>query len=151
VGEPIRGVPVKEISVGGMLDGLFAITREFDMPTQPHLLLLQKTMVMVEGVASSLDPDINMWEVAAPYVEEWIRDELGPEAVIATTVQRGLKTLADLPDLVRRIEAAYPKQGAAPPPPPLPDVEPVSFAWAKALAFGIVFAIGGAAAFAYLG
>jgi ubiquinone biosynthesis protein len=151
VGEPIRGVPVKEISVGGMLDGLFAITREFDMPTQPHLLLLQKTMVMVEGVASSLDPDINMWEVAAPYVEEWIRDELGPEAVIATTIQRSLKTLADLPDLVRRMEAAYPKQGAAPPPPPLPDVEPVSFAWAKALAFGIVFAVCGAAAFAYLG
>jgi ubiquinone biosynthesis protein len=149
VGEPIRGVPVKEISVGGMLDGLFAITREFDMPTQPHLLLLQKTMVMVEGVASSLDPDINMWEVAAPYVEEWIRDELGPEAVIATTIQRSLKTLADLPDLVRRIEAAYPKQGAAPPPPPLPDVEPVSFAWVKALAFGAAFAIGGAGAAFY--
>src|SRR3546814_4929310 len=46
VGEPMRGLPVKDISVGQMLDGLFAITRDFDMPTQPHLLLLQKTMVM---------------------------------------------------------------------------------------------------------
>lgn len=123
VGEPIRGVPVKDISIGGMLDGLFAITREFDMPTQPHLLLLQKTMVMVEGVASALDPDINMWEVSGPYVAEWLRDELGPEARLAELVQRGLRTLADLPELVRRIEAAYPKPGAAPPGPPLPEID----------------------------
>jgi len=54
--EPIRGLPVKDISVAQMLDSLFKITRDFDMPTQPHLLLLQKTMVMVEGVATALDP-----------------------------------------------------------------------------------------------
>ena len=57
VGEPMRGKPVRGMSVGQMLDGLFAITRDFDMQTQPHLLLLQKTMVMVEGVATALDPD----------------------------------------------------------------------------------------------
>jgi ubiquinone biosynthesis protein len=123
VGEPIRGVAVKDISVGNMLDGLFSITREFDMPTQPHLLLLQKTMVMVEGVASSLDPEINMWDVAGPFVSDWIRDELGPEAVIATHLQRAVKTLADLPDLVRRIEASYPKPGAAPIGPPVADIK----------------------------
>jgi ubiquinone biosynthesis protein len=123
VGEPIRGVPVKDISVGNMLDGLFAITREFDMKTQPHLLLLQKTMVMVEGVASSLDPEINMWEVAGPFVADWIRNELGPEVLIAGKLQRLAKTLGDLPDLVRRIEAAYPKPGAAPIGPPLADIE----------------------------
>jgi ubiquinone biosynthesis protein len=67
VGEPIRGLPVKDISIGRMLDGLFTITRDFDMPTQPHLLLLQKTMVMEEGVATWLDPDINMWETAEPF------------------------------------------------------------------------------------
>jgi ubiquinone biosynthesis protein len=121
VGEPIRGVPVKDISVGNMLDGLFAITREFDMQTQPHLLLLQKTMVMVEGVASSLDPEINMWEVAGPFVADWIRNELGPEVLIAGKLQRLVKTLADLPDLVRRVEAAYPKPGAAPIGPPLAE------------------------------
>ena len=123
VGEPIRGVRVKDISIGNMLDGLFAITREFDMPTQPHLLLLQKTMVMVEGVASSLDPDINMWEVSAPFVADWIRNELGPEAMIAGKLQRLAKTLADLPNLVRRIEAAYPKPGAAPIGAPLPEID----------------------------
>ena len=123
VGEPIRGLPVKDISVGGMLDGLFAITRDFDMPTQPHLLLLQKTMVMVEGVATALDPDINMWETAAPFVREWIRSELGPEAKIADRLVTDLRTLARLPDLIRNIEARYPPPGGAPPEPPLKEVE----------------------------
>ena len=68
-GEPIRGLPVKDISVGRMLESLFSITRDFDMPTQPHLLLLQKTMVMNEGVATALDPDINMWETAEPFLQ----------------------------------------------------------------------------------
>ncbi|SMF61260.1 2-polyprenylphenol 6-hydroxylase [Allosphingosinicella indica] len=122
VGEPIRGLPVKEISVGQMLDGLFTITRDFDMPTQPHLLLLQKTMVMEEGVATALDPDINMWETSEPFLKEWLRTELGPETALADKLVRDFRTLAGLPDLVRRIELAYPKPGAAPPPPPLPDV-----------------------------
>ena len=87
VGEPMRGKPVSELSVGQMLDGLFAITRDFDMQTQPHLLLLQKTMVMVEGIATQLNPQINMWDVSAPFVRSWIRDELGPEAAIADRIR----------------------------------------------------------------
>ncbi|MFS0736486.1 2-polyprenylphenol 6-hydroxylase [Sphingomonas sp. 1P06PA] len=125
VGEPMRGLPVKEMSVGAMLDGLFAITRDFDMQVQPHLLLLQKTMVMVEGVATALDPDINMWETAGPYVQGWIRDELGPEAWIADRLAADVKTLARLPELIRRIEARYPAPGGAPPLPPLREVEVV--------------------------
>ncbi|HEY1606261.1 MAG TPA: 2-polyprenylphenol 6-hydroxylase [Allosphingosinicella sp.] len=121
-GEPIRGLPVKEISIGQMLDSLFAITRDFDMPTQPHLLLLQKTMVMEEGVAHSLDPDINMWETAEPFLGEWIRSELGPEAAVADRLVRDVRTLARLPELIRRIDHYYPPPGAAPPAPPLPDV-----------------------------
>jgi ubiquinone biosynthesis protein len=105
-----------------MLDGLFAITRDFDMQTQPHLLLLQKTMVMVEGIATQLDPDINMWETAAPYVRAWIRDELGPEAAIAERLREDGATLLRLPDLIRRIEDRYPARGGAPEAPPLPDV-----------------------------
>ena len=85
-GEPIRGLPVKEISVGRMLESLFSITRDFDMPTQPHLLLLQKTMVMNEGVATALDPDINMWETAEPFLRDWMRSELGPEAFFADRI-----------------------------------------------------------------
>ncbi|MDP1026665.1 2-polyprenylphenol 6-hydroxylase [Sphingomonas sp. KR1UV-12] len=125
VGEPMRGLPVKDMSIGMMLDGLFSITRDFDMVTQPHLLLLQKTMVMVEGVATSLDPNINLWDSAAPFVREWIRTELGPEAAIADRLILDLKTLARLPDLVRRIEARYPAPGGEPPAPPLRQVEVV--------------------------
>ncbi|MEQ1510945.1 MAG: 2-polyprenylphenol 6-hydroxylase [Sphingopyxis sp.] len=122
VGEPMRGRPVKELSVGQMLDGLFSITRDFDMQTQPHLLLLQKTMVMVEGVATALDPDLNMWDTSGPFVKTWIREELGPEAQLADRLIDASRTLRRLPDLLRRIEDAFPDKGAAPPPPPLPDV-----------------------------
>jgi ubiquinone biosynthesis protein len=122
VGEPIRGLPVKEISIGQMLDGLFTITRDFDMPTQPHLLLLQKTMVMEEGVATALDPDINMWETSEPFLREWARSELGPEAQLADAIVRDFRTLRKLPDLIRRLDHYYPPPGAAPPGPPLPDI-----------------------------
>jgi ubiquinone biosynthesis protein len=123
VGEPMRGKPVSELSVGQMLDGLFAITRDFDMQTQPHLLLLQKTMVMVEGLATTLDPAINMWDVAAPFVRSWIRDELGPEAALADRLREDARTLLGLPDLIRRIEEKFPSRGGAPEQPPLPEVQ----------------------------
>ena len=122
VGEPIRGLPVKEISIGRMLDGLFSITRDFDMPVQPHLLLLQKTMVMEEGVATALDPDINMWETAEPFLKDWIRSELGPEAYYAKRIIDTVRAFKLIPDLIKRIDAAYPKPGGAPPPPPLAEV-----------------------------
>jgi ubiquinone biosynthesis protein len=122
VGEPIRGLAVKDISIANLLDGLFAITRQFDMATQPHLLLLQKTMVMVEGVALALDPEVNMWEIATPYVSSWMRDELGPEAQLADALIRGLRTLAEMPGFMRRVMAQLPPEGAAPPEPPLPVV-----------------------------
>ncbi len=123
VGEPMRGKPVSELSVGAMLDGLFAITRDFDMQTQPHLLLLQKTMVMVEGIATQLDPSINMWDVSAPFVRDWIRDELGPEAAIADRIKQDTETLLRVPALIRRLEEMYPPKGGAPESPPLPDIE----------------------------
>jgi len=121
-GEPIRGLPVKEISVAQMLDSLFKITRDFDMPTQPHLLLLQKTLVMEEGVATALDPDINMWETAEPFLREWVRSELGPEARVADEIVRNVRLLRKLPELIRRLDHYYPPPGAAPPAPPLPAI-----------------------------
>jgi len=123
VGEPTRGKPVSELSVGQMLDSLFAITRDFDMQTQPHLLLLQKTMVMVEGIATSLNPAINMWDVAAPFVRDWIRGELGPEAMLADGIKKQADTLKMIPDIIRRLDEQLPRKGGAPEPPPLPHVE----------------------------
>lgn len=151
VGEPMRGKPVRELSVGGMLDGLFAITRDFDMQTQPHLLLLQKTMVMVEGVATALDPDINLWETSGPYVKEWLRSELGPEAKAADTLIENWRTLQRLPGLVKRIEEAFPEKGGAPPPPPLTEVRliRVGGGWRYAMVAGVA-AVAGAIATALL-
>ncbi len=110
VGEPIRGLPVKDISIANLLDGLFAITRQFEMPTQPHLLLLQKTMVMVEGVAASLDPHVNTWAIAEPYVRQWMRDELGPEARIADAITSVFEALGDLPGFARRVAQMIPDE-----------------------------------------
>lgn len=156
VGEPMRGKPVKDLSVGQMLDGLFAITRDFDMKTQPHLLLLQKTMVMVEGIATQLDPDINMWDVAAPFVRNWIRDELGPEAAIADRLREDTATLLRVPDLIRRIEDRFPAKGGAPEEPPLPAIpllwdrkagEPRGGGWLGGLVTHLLAALAGAAVF----
>ena len=122
VGEPMRGKPVSELSVGQMLDGLFAITRDFDMQTQPHLLLLQKTMVMVEGVATQLDPSINMWETSGPFIREWMRTELGPEAALADGLRDRVKILGLIPDLIKRLDESLPRKGGAPPAPPLPEI-----------------------------
>jgi ubiquinone biosynthesis protein len=145
-GEPIRGLPVKEISIGRMLDSLFSITRDFDMQVQPHLLLLQKTMVMNEGVASTLDPDINMWETAEPFIRDWIRSELGPEAYYADRIIELVRALKKLPDLIDRIDEYYPPRGAAPPPPPLPEIALIEQKnwWGYALAGGIGAAIAAA-------
>jgi ubiquinone biosynthesis protein len=122
VGEPIRGKRAKDINITQMLEGLFAITRSFDMQVQPHLLLLQKTMVMVEGVALTLDPQVNMWEVAEPYVRDWVRDEMGPEAIIADRLVDNVRALGELPRILRQWVAAHPMPGAAPEGPPLPPL-----------------------------
>ena len=151
-GEPIRGLPVKDISVAQMLDSLFKITRDFDMPTQPHLLLLQKTMVMEEGVATALDPDINMWETAEPFLREWVRGELGPEARIADAIVENVRLLRKLPDLIRRIDYYYPPPGAAPPAAPLPEIAIVRpHRYGQYLLTALLSAAAGAAAMYWLG
>ena len=132
VGEPIRGRSAGDISVANLLDGLFAITRQFDMAVQPHLLLLQKTMVMVEGVALGLDRHVNMWDEAEPYVRSWIRDELGPEAKAADSLIANVRLLRRLPGLAQRFVRQLPPESAAPPLPPLPPLpqpKPVRWPW----------------------
>ena len=78
IGEPIHNRTAEDISMAKLLMLLFEVTGLFDMRTRPELLLLQKTMVVVEGVARSLDPKLDMWTVADPVVREWIERNLGP-------------------------------------------------------------------------
>jgi ubiquinone biosynthesis protein len=78
IGEPIHSRTAEDISMAKLLTLLFEVTGLFDMRTRPELLLLQKTMVVVEGVARSLDPQLDMWTTADPVVREWIERHLGP-------------------------------------------------------------------------
>jgi ubiquinone biosynthesis protein len=78
IGEPIMDKRASEISMARLLTQLFEVTGQFNMATQPQLLLLQKTMVVVEGVARTLNPNLNMWVAAEPVVKQWIERKLGP-------------------------------------------------------------------------
>ena len=82
IGEPIHGQPAETISMAKLLTLLFEVTELFDMAARPELVMLQKTMVVVEGVARTLDPAFNMWKTAEPVVGAWIRDNLGPKGVL---------------------------------------------------------------------
>jgi len=107
VGEPIFGRSARDVSMARLLQQLFETTRRFDMQAQPQLLLLQKTMVVVEGVARALDPDFDIWEASRPVVERWMLDRAGPEARLREAAE-GMSALGrmaqNLPQLLRNAE-----------------------------------------------
>lgn len=107
IGEPIHGQPAETISMAKLLTLLFEVTELFDMETRPELVLLQKTMVVVEGVARTLDPAFNMWKTAEPVVGNWIAGNLGPRGLMIDA-RDGLGALLSLarqaPDLSARAE-----------------------------------------------
>jgi ubiquinone biosynthesis protein len=103
IGEPIHGRTAEEISMADLLGQLFAYTEVFDMQTRPELILLQKTMVVVEGVARGLDPGLNMWTAAEPIARQWIEENLGPIGRLREAGEGASaigKVLADLPALL---------------------------------------------------
>jgi len=99
IGEPIFGQSVKNISGGKLLSQLFEITEKFNMHTQIQLLLLQKTMVVVEGVARKLDPDTNIWNISRPILENWLREVKDPINKANEFVNEASEVLKRLPDL----------------------------------------------------
>jgi len=107
IGEPIYGQPAETISMGHLLALLFEVTELFDMKTRPELVLLQKTMVVVEGVARTFDPKFNMWVAAEPVVSDYILEELGPAAKLREAragVDAMLRLLHRAPDLAVGLE-----------------------------------------------
>ena len=109
VGEPIFGQSIKDISGGNLLAQLFEITEKFNMATQPPLLLLQKTMVVVEGVARKLYPETNIWEVSKPVLEDWLKNLKSPKSTIDTAINTSaeiIKRIPDFPKLMDRAEYA---------------------------------------------
>jgi len=104
IGEPIFGRPLAQISLGRLLAQLFHVTQQFEMETQPQLLLLQKTMVLAEGLGRLLDPTVNMWLLARPLIEDWMRENRGPEARLIDAASEAAKFLERLPTTLSRIE-----------------------------------------------
>ncbi len=118
VGEPIFGARANEISMAHLLSYLFEVTERFGMQTRTELILLQRTMVVVEGVARSLDPDINIWDVARPIVERYIRENIGPAALMRDLAQTARVLSRFGPRLPALAEAALvnlSRDGAPPP------------------------------------
>ena len=104
IAEPILGLPLGDISLARLLAQLFAVTDRFNMPAQPQLLLLQKTMLIAEGVGRKLYPHVNMWELARPLIEDWMREHMGAEARIREGIEDVLDGLERLPRAIAGME-----------------------------------------------
>ena len=118
VGEPLYGRNAANVDMSRVLQQLFDVTEMFDMHLRPELVLLQRTMVTVEGVARLLDPEINMWEAATPAVKSYLSDALGPQAQarkLRTATEKALEIAPRLPAYVEQIaKAAEQISNAAP-------------------------------------
>lgn len=109
IGEPLFDREAHEISMARLLGQLFEVTDQFDMETRPELIMLQKTMVVVEGVARDLDPQFNMWVTSEPVLRQWLESKVGPEGRLQDAVkgaERMGRLMSDLPDLLETAERA---------------------------------------------
>ena len=139
VGEPIFGMEANHISMARLLSYLFEVTERFGMETRTELILLQRTMVVVEGVARGLDPSINIWQVAGPVVQGYISRNVGPLALLRD-LARTAQVLARFgPKLPQMMEGLLIARAEAPPPLPTRRTLPRSL-----LALAILLALAGA-------
>ena len=106
IGEPIFGQAVKDISGGKLLKQLFDVTEKFDMQTQPQLLMLQKTMVVVEGVARKLNPNTNIWTTSKPVLENWLKETKDPIKTINETLESTSEVIKRLPEFPEIMDKA---------------------------------------------
>jgi ubiquinone biosynthesis protein len=139
IAEPVFGRPLNEISFARLLGQLFQLAETFDMQVPPHLLLLQKNMLMAEGVSRQLNPDLNIWTLAQPLIEDWMRENRGPEARMAETVEGGLALIRRLPRLLGALEEAADRVARSRPPHPL--AAPLGTPWWAWTALALVLAM----------
>jgi len=104
IGEPIQGKPLHTISFARLLGQLFHIAESFDMEVQPQLLLLQKNMLIAEGVSRQLNPSLNIWTLAQPLIEDWMRENRGPQARIAEAAGETVRILQRLPAMMSNLD-----------------------------------------------
>lgn len=128
VGEPIFGMDATRISMARLLSYLFEVTERFGMETRTELIHLQRTMVVVEGVARSMNPHMNIWEDARPIVENYIKESIGPKALLKDLVKTAVVLSRYGPRLPAMAEAALIQQ-TNPPAPPKPQLRRARLAW----------------------
>lgn len=100
IGEPLFNLPLNQISIAKLLELLFRITENYGMETQPQLLLLQKTLLTIEGVVSNLDPNTNMWEIGRPWMENWAKANMGAKANLKDFIEQSFAVLHNLPQTI---------------------------------------------------
>ena len=105
LGEPLFELPLKDISFGHFLIALFQTARRFDMEVQPQLVLLQKTLLNIEGLGRELYPDLDVWHIARPFMARWMRERYGPRAVLGSLAENAPALVAELPHLLSQLPA----------------------------------------------
>jgi len=104
--EPIFARPLKDISFGRLLLRLFQTSRRFNVEIQPQLVMLQKTLLNIEGLGRELDPELNLWDTAKPYLERWMREQVGWRGLVRTLRHEAPYWAATLPQIPRLVHRA---------------------------------------------
>jgi ubiquinone biosynthesis protein len=113
--EPVFDRPLKEISFGRVLLRLFQTSRRFNIEVQPQLVLLQKTLLNIEGLGRQLDPELDLWATAKPYLERWMSEQIGWRGFVRRVRDEAPNWAFALPKLPRMLEQALARQAVAPP------------------------------------
>ena len=113
VARPITGKPLNEISIAKLLGQMFAIAAEFEMEVQPQLLLMQKTLMVAEGVGRMLSPNLNMWQLATPLIDQWAADHFGPKGKLKDAARHGAEIARKLPFMLNQAQATLQALGDA--------------------------------------
>ena len=110
--EPYFDRPLKEISLGQVLVRLFQASRRFNVEIQPQLTLLQKTLLNIEGLGRQLDPDLDLWKTAKPFLERWMQEQIGFRALRTTLMKESERWAQTLPQLPRLVHQALSQAGS---------------------------------------
>ncbi len=137
--EPIIGQPLERVSFGRLVGQLLGMGRAFNFVVQPELFILQKNMIMAEGIARRVAPGVNIWTLAQPLIESWMLEHRGPRARVKEELERGLASLRRLPDLADKLEADLDRRQAA-------SAAPAR--WARGLPLFVGLGLGSAAGLA---
>jgi len=141
--EPIFDRPLAEISFGKVLMRLFSVSRRFNVEIQPQLVLLQKTLLNVEGLGRQLDPYLDLWATAQPFLERWMREQVGPEAYRRRLLEQAPYLAATLPDWPRLIHTALARAATLPAPAsPPPTTSAWTNVWLALIAIALLALLG---------